>query len=313
MAVYADVVFLRELLFDGVILLLTGWVRGVRPKPWKLLLAAAIGASYTIAMLFPSLAVMYHFFIKLFVSCLMLYICYGYYSLQTYMRDLISFYMISFVLAGGLMGIYYMLMSSSSKVWATIIFIGGDVTTKWQMGTFYIIVCSLLVIYLWSHFIRSKRKQQLMQQHLAKVELQLAGQVIHCQGLVDTGNQLYDPLTKTPVMIIEISELAHMLPPKLVEALKQKDMNQVLKLITELPEMERWQERVRIVPYRGVNRNSQFMLALKPDLVKVTHQDVVYDTVKVLIGFDGGQLSADGSYQAIVHPSLIVNPTSTVS
>jgi len=312
MAIYADIIFLRELLVDGIILFLTGWVRGMRPKPWRLLLASALGAMYTLAMLIPSLADMYHFFIKLFISFLMIYISFGYYSLQTYLKDLVSFYLISFVLAGGLMGIYYMLMSSSQHVWADLIFIGGEVTTKLQMGTFYVIVCSLIIFYLWMHFVRSKRKQQLMEQHLAEVELHLAGQVVHCQGLIDTGNQLYDPLTKTPVMIVEVKQLAHMLPSVLVEQLKQGNMNDVLTTITDHAEMESWQDRIRIVPYRGVNRNAQFMLALRPDLVRVKHNDTVYDAVKVLIGFDGGQLSADGSYQAIVHPSLMINQTSSV-
>src|SRR5690606_22459872 len=124
----------------------------IKPKAWRLLIAAVVGALYTVAMLIPDLAAMYHFFIKLFISALMIYICYGYYSLQTYMRDLISLYIISFVLAGGLLGIYYMLMSSSKQAWANFIFIGGDVATKWQMGSFYIIVCILIVIYLWRHF-----------------------------------------------------------------------------------------------------------------------------------------------------------------
>src|SRR5690606_16796551 len=187
MAICADIIFLRELLVDGIILLLTGWVRGVRPKPWRLLTASALGAMYTLAMLIPSLGGMYHILIKLFISFLMIYISYGYFSLQTYLRDLISFYLISFVLAGGLVGIHYMLMSSSNQVWANLIFIGGEVTSRWQMGTFYIIVCSLLLIYLWINFIRSKQKQQLMQNHLTQVELHIAGQVIQCPGLVDTG------------------------------------------------------------------------------------------------------------------------------
>ncbi|MEK4250485.1 sigma-E processing peptidase SpoIIGA [Paenibacillus sp. FSL W7-1287] len=312
MAIYADIIFLRELLVDGIILLLTGWVRGVRPKPWRLLTASALGAMYTLAMLIPSLGGMYHILIKLFISFLMIYISFGYYSLQTYLRDLISFYLISFVLAGGLLGIYYMLMSSSQQVWANLIFTGGEVTTKLQMGTFYLIVCSMVIIYLWMNFVRSKRKQQLMEQHIADVELHLAGQVTHCHGLIDTGNQLYDPLTKTPVMIVEVNQLAHLLPFALVEQLKQGDMNRVLSTITEHEDMEKWQDRIRIVPYRGVNRNAQFMLALRPDLVRVKHNEIVYDAAKVLIGFDGGQLSADGSYQAIVHPSLMINQTSSV-
>lgn len=59
----------------------------------------------------------------------------------------------------------------------------------------------------------------------------------------------------------------------------------------------------------GVNRNTQFMLAIKPDRVVITTGETQIEAMKVLIGLDGGRLSSDNAYQAIIHPSsaAIVN------
>lgn len=71
-----------------------------------------------------------------------------------------------------------------------------------------------------------------------------------------------------------------------------------------MPEEFLWQDRLRLVPYRGVNRGAAFMLALKPDLVKIELDGKLYESTKVLIGLDGGTLSGDKAYRAIIHPSL---------
>lgn len=65
-----------------------------------------------------------------------------------------------------------------------------------------------------------------------------------------------------------------------------------------------WQDRMRLVPYRGINRGSSFMLALKPDLVKIQLGEETFYSKRVLIGLDGGTLSGDGAYRAVIHPDL---------
>ncbi|UUZ85567.1 sigma-E processing peptidase SpoIIGA [Paenibacillus sp. P26] len=47
------------------------------------------------------------------------------------------------------------------------------------------------------------------------------------------------------------------------------------------------------------------MLAIKPDRVIITTEDKQIESMKVLIGLDGGRLSSDNAYQAIIHPSLL--------
>ena len=49
LAVYVDVLFLKEMLVDGSLLLLTAWVRGVKAKPLRVLSAAAIGGLYVVS------------------------------------------------------------------------------------------------------------------------------------------------------------------------------------------------------------------------------------------------------------------------
>lgn len=55
-----------------------------------------------------------------------------------------------------------------------------------------------------------------------KLKVQLAEEELELAGLIDSGNQLYDPLTKTPVMIMHISSLEHCLPAWLTEQIYSK-------------------------------------------------------------------------------------------
>jgi stage II sporulation protein GA (sporulation sigma-E factor processing peptidase) len=68
-----------------------------------------------------------------------------------------------------------------------------------------------------------------------------------------------------------------------------------------------WQDRIRLVPYRGVNRGASFMLALKPDSVMIKLGGETFYSKRVLIGLDGGTLSGDGAYRAVIHPDLTHN------
>ncbi|MNO01806.1 Sporulation factor SpoIIGA [compost metagenome] len=46
------------------------------------------------------------------------------------------------------------------------------------------------------------------------------------------------------------------------------------------------------------------MLALKPDEVTVVLEGREIRITRVLVGLDGGRLSSEGAYRAIIHPSL---------
>lgn len=303
MAVYVDVMFLRELLVDGAILLTTAWARHIKPNPWRMLAASAIGACYVVFMLFPQLSFLFTLAIKLLMSLLMVWIAFGFATIQHFIRNVAAFYAVNFVAAGAVIGIYYLLMQGSGEVWRTIVFVNGSMHVEWKMGLFYFFAAFCIGLYIYRTVLTQKRERELVHTHLAEVKVTIEERSQTCVGLIDTGNQLYDSLTRTPVMIMEAALWEQVLPSGWLSVIKDGGVD---KLVAGMDaESFEWQHRLRLVPYRGVNRGTQFMLALKPDLVEIEFGGQVFETSKVLIGLDGGKLAADGTYQSIIHPSMV--------
>ncbi|MEX2104056.1 MAG: sigma-E processing peptidase SpoIIGA, partial [Bacilli bacterium] len=119
-----------------------------------------------------------------------------------------------------------------------------------------------------------------------------------------TGNQLRDPITRAPVVIIESHLLKGIVPDAFLQSIHElkDDWNTVLNDLDD-----EWGRRFRMIPFRSISKDSQFMMALKPDKIVIWQDGKTSESNKVLIGIDSGQLSSDGTYRAIVHPGLIVN------
>jgi len=301
--VYLDLIFLINFVTDGALLLATAWTRKISFRIWRIALASAIGASYVIMMLFPELSVLFTFTAKFLFSALMIVTAFGFGKLPIFLRNLATFYLVSFALAGGIFGLHYFFMPSV-EVLNGILFTrsGGHLFQLHLTGWFIAAVFGFMVWYYLRVF-RSTKMREALTSLTAGVEVQVEQFVLECTGLIDTGNQLYDPLTKTPVMIIEAGLWRDVIPEAWIKQIQSSDVDKILAAMGS--DSFIWQDRLRVVPYRGVNRSTQFMLALKPDCVKVSYNDKILQTGKVLIGFDGGTLSSDGSYQAIIHPMLL--------
>ncbi|WP_285891132.1 sigma-E processing peptidase SpoIIGA [Paenibacillus pasadenensis] len=305
MAVYIDVLFLREMLVDGSMLLLTAWIRGVRARPLRVLAAAAIGAAYVVLMLFPPLSFLFTVIVKVAISLLMLAVAFGYQDTRSFLRYIGAFYAVNFVAAGAVLGIHYLLLSGSDEVWSTMRFLQNGISAQLEMGAWFVICIVCMGLYLLKSVVAGRRQKELVLTHLAEVTVIIGGTEHRCTGLVDTGNQLYDPLSRTPVMVMEASLWEEDIPPGWMKGIRDC---QVDRLVAELGEDEfKWQDRIRLVPYRGINKGTQFMLAVKPDGVVIERDGIRSESSKVLIGLDGGKLVADGSYRAIIHPSLVEN------
>lgn len=292
-------------MIDAAVLGTTAWTRSVKVKPWRILLAALLGASYVMFMFVPSMSFLFTFLIKLIMSILMIYITFGFGSLQAFLRNFGAFYCINFAAAGGILGVHY-LWQSSSELWEGMLFSrSGGVTFQFQVGLIFTIVFFLIAILLYRVVYASKKQREEMTTYLAEVSVWIDNEISSCIGLIDTGNHLYDPLTRTPVMIMEVEAWKEHLPETWIKRIQRSETEE---LLTSLGAEEfHWQDRIRLVPYRGVNRGTQFMIALKPDKVIITYNQTTIEASKVLIGLDGGKLSADGSYHAIIHPKLM-NP-----
>lgn len=302
MVVYIDLIFAANLLIDGVLLWLTGWLVKMKVSWWRLALSSLVGALYVVMMFVPELSFLYTFLIKFGLSVIMLWIAFGFRSLQSYLRALGAFYIINFAAAGGIVGVHY-LLQSSGDIWNGIMFTSaGGQAHQLKIGFWFVLACLPLVLFLFKLIHSSRLRREQLETYIGEVSVDIDGVNVTCQGLLDTGNRLSDPLTRLPVMVMEASLWEGQLPASWKGRLTQSGAD---KLLLEADGQSfAWQDRMRLVPYRGVNRGSSFMLALKPDLVRIKLGEETYQSKRVLIGLDGGTLSGDGAYRAIIHPDL---------
>lgn len=304
MTVYLDILFFREMLLDAFLLILTAWIRKVKLNWWRIGLAAAIGGIYAIALFIPSISFIFHPILKLICSILIVFVAFGVHSVNAFTKTLITFYITSFVAAGSIMGFYYLLIPSSNALWTKVWLMEDGIYSVIQTSILYVIASLLLGIYLLVKMLSARKRQQLIEQHLTQIEVTIDEHLVTCIGLMDTGNQLYDPLTKTPVIIVEAKQLSSILPEALLKYIVTSDYTAA---ITKLPEaiLVKWQHRLRLIPYRAVNKTGQFLVAIKPELVSFTYGEKTYHVKNVLIGLDSGGLSSENKFQAILHPAIL--------
>ncbi|MEY9091841.1 sigma-E processing peptidase SpoIIGA [Paenibacillus sp. RC84] len=304
MVVYADLIFLVNVVMDAAVLLVTARTRRLSFKPWKLLLSSALGGSYVLLMFVPSLSFLFTFAAKIIMSLCMVWIAFGYGSLQRFLRNTGTFYVVNFVAAGGVFGLNYVFQTSGDVMNGLLFSQTGAARFNIRIETWAVIVLGAGSLVLHRLVMAGVKKKEELAVHLAEVSVIVDGADFRCTGLIDTGNQLYDPLTRTPVMVMEASQLGSMLPESWLRRIRAAEVEQIITAIGTEEDFV-WQDRLRLVPYRGVNRNTQFMLAIKPDKVVITYSSGQVETTKVLVGLDGGQLSGDGAYHAIIHPTLV--------
>lgn len=303
MVVYADLIFLINFLMDAAMLIVTAKTRKLSFQWWRIALAASLGAAYVVMMFLPVPALLFTFSVKCIFCVGMIMTAFGFGSLQNFLRTLGAFLLVNFAVAGGMFGIHYVWASSSEVMQGIVFTQSGAPVYEIQVGILFVLVLLFpLIWWLRTVFLSAKQREQLTS-FVAEVTIQIEEFTATCKGLIDTGNQLYDPLTRTPVMVMEVSEWSDVLPAAWLQKIRSADVDQIISGIGS--DDFAWQDRLRLVPYRGVNRNTQFMLAIKPDKVVIHHNDRQIEVTKVLIGLDGGKLCSDGTYQAIIHPTLI--------
>jgi stage II sporulation protein GA (sporulation sigma-E factor processing peptidase) len=307
MIVYVDLIFLVNFMIDGFLLYMTARTRKIPVVWWRVLCGSGIGAIYVVFMFIPAISFLFTFAIKLCFALIMMVVSFGYASLQHFLRNMGTFYLINFVAAGGILAIRYFWESSNEVLNGIAVSQSGGVTHELQFGIIFIAVVLVAVMWFYKHVLHSAKQREELTSFFAKVQIDIGLVQLNCIGLIDTGNQLYDPLTRTPVMIIEASQYEAYVPEAWMKKIRESEVDQIIAGMGQDDEVEGfvWQDRLRLVPYRGINKATQFMLAIKPDRVTISHMDRCVESHKVWIGLDGGKLSSDNSYQAIIHPMLM--------
>ncbi|GAE33865.1 sigma-E processing peptidase SpoIIGA [Halalkalibacter akibai] len=300
MTLYLDVIWFLNLLIDYLLISLTALVLKRRFQHIRMILAALFASLIVFLMFSPISDLFYQPWMKFLYSAGIVFIAFGYKRFRYFIQGLLMFYFVAFMTGGGLFALHFFWQTEitvlDGMVQANSGYFGSGIS--WV----FVLIGFPLIWFFSKHRFEDIEIKQVQYESLVDVFITISGYTISVRGLVDSGNQLSDPLTKKPVMIIEASLLYPHFGKEVIDHLitfhehPEIEINSEHKLI----------ERASIIPYRVIGQSSPFITGLKPDHVKIHYQNQVFETKNVLLGLHDKELSPDGAFTCIVHPKLVL-------
>ena len=235
------------------------------------MLGAFIGSTIVIFAFTPFASMMTHPIMKLLYSLLIVYTAFGFTTFRNYAQTVL-------LLLCNLYG--WRRINGHSFLLQTNEMVNGLVQSQSisygdPISWLFVIFGFPIIYYFSKKRIESVEVTKIHYDQIVKLKIQLAEEELELAGLIDSGNQLYDPLTKTPVMIMHISSLEHCLPAWLTEQIYSKTQ------IPQIPENDSgWATKLRLIPFRAVGVENQFYGQLSQKVYKFIMKVVLLSSIK---------------------------------
>ena len=107
MTIYIDIVIIENLIMNYIILLATGMVLKIEIKHMRLILASLEGAIYTVLVYMQIIPIYSNFLLKIILSFVIVYIAFRVQSIKQMWKNLLFFYLTSFVFGGTAFALLY--------------------------------------------------------------------------------------------------------------------------------------------------------------------------------------------------------------
>ncbi|MDR7074482.1 sigma-E processing peptidase SpoIIGA [Fictibacillus barbaricus] len=295
MTVYLDVIWFLNFCIDYVLISLTAHVLKRNASKKRILLATLAASSYVILIVYPQFMIFSQPVLKFLFSIVIMLIAFGFKRFRYTLKNLAMFYFVSFVTGGGIFALHYFMQTDAEIM-------NGVLTTRGSgMGdpvSWLFVVTGVPVLWYFSKKrIDDITVQKMDAESIVTVMIKIDEIEIQAIGLIDTGNKLYDPISKMPVMVLDMNIHGFNFPEAIQTA--SRDVLSIGSEDSDHP----WVSRLRIVPYRSVG-NQQFLACIKPDSIEIVKEGNHEKTPPSLVGFSWTALSSEGQFDAIVHPKM---------
>jgi stage II sporulation protein GA (sporulation sigma-E factor processing peptidase) len=265
LVVYIDLLILINLIVDFFLLYITGKTLKLKMKFRFVFLAASIGSIYTITLIYPGLELFSAFYFKIIVSVILIYISFGNRGFVTNLKILSVFILYSMLLAGLCIFIQYNKYS----------YVDGPVIINFSYQWLF---ASLMVLYMIIDrlvaYIKDRNKLFTL---IYNIDIVFKNKCKTVRAFLDTGNELREPVTNLPVIIVESSVFENM------------DLKGESKFY---------------IPYRVINGGIGKLQGFKADVVRIDFgKEIKYR--EAIIAICQEKLSKLGDYHALLSRGII--------
>lgn len=295
MTIYIDVVLIENLIMNYIILLATGVILKTRIRHFTLVAAGLIGAIYTILAYIVTIEIYSNFFLKLLLSIIMIYIAFYPQTMKQMWKDLIVFYLTSFVFGGAAFALIYIIKPQD------ILMKNGLFLGTYPLKTVLLSgIVGFVIILIVFKIVKSKISKKDIYK---EIKVYINDSEINLKAMLDTGNMLKDPITGKPVIVVERSVLYNILPKELLDNIENILGGDLEKISTKIK--DEFIKKLKFIPFSSLGRQNGMLIGIQPNYVEIFDEHDILKKKDVIVGIYDKSLTKDGKYQALMGMDFI--------
>lgn len=275
MVVYADVLMAVNLIVDYFLLKISGKILNFTPKLWRMILAAVLGAVFSLYIFFPQGKAITELTVKILMSSVMVLVSFGFKNLKFFLKAFGTFFIVTCLYAGIMIALWQTLKPKGMVINNSVVYFNIS-----PVALVFATVLGYLIYILCSKIFASSAKFA----QKCEIKISVDNQNAYATAIIDTGNSISDLFSKSEIIIADESILI------LLFGTTDKEKNP--KLIP----------RYRAIPCSTVSGHD-ILDGFRCDSAVITYQNKIINIEKPIVAISKNGLKED--YSAIINPKII--------
>lgn len=288
--IYLDIIFLENLIMNVIIIYSTGILIKIKPKFIRTIISSGVGSIYSILLYITELEIYTSIISKIILSIIMVYIAYNPKSVAKMWKQVLIFYMTSFIFGGVSLYLIYFLKPKDILI-KNGVFVGEYMLKVIFLGGIF----GFIIVKLSTKIIKTKFTSKDMH---CKIKIKLNDKEIETKAILDTGNLVKEPITNTPVVIVEKNILYNVVPKEILDNI-ENILKGNLNKISERIQIE-YIPKLRYIPFKSLGKENGILLGIKADEIEVEMDGDTKKSKNIIIGIYERKLSKKGEYYALL-------------
>ncbi len=275
--VYVDILLILNAFVNFFILLLTSAVSKKELKLLRIILASIVGSLFSLYIFLPSRGFLIETLVRFACSVITVFVCFGKMKITTFIRLTLTFYAASFIYAGVMLAIWFILKPEAMAINNGMVYLG--ISPLLLIG---ITLASYIILSLIKFFTRKNGEGG----GICGLKCEFGGKTIILTALIDTGHSIRDQIGNLPIAVIT---------PAKIKELLQDDFESFCS--GEIDADSPLFSKIRMIPCKTVG-GSILLKALRCEKATVHIKDKVLNKGSILLAMSETNLGGD--YDAIV-------------
>lgn len=292
MTIYLDIIFFENLFMNYIILFATETILKSQFKIIRTFLSSLIGSVYAVLTYVTDMEIYSSILLKIILSMSMVYIAFNSKNLKSFFKQLIIFYLTSFTFGGVAFAFVYFVNPQN------ILFEKGVLITTYPIKIILVAgIIGFLIITTAFKNIKGKLRKKDM---FCNIKIIINSKSVYVKAIIDTGNFLREPITQTPVVVVQKNVLKGVIPSYILENIEDIINGKSVNLYEYI-------SKIRIIPFTSLGKENGVLLGIKADKILVEAEDKYIDINNVIIGIYDGILEKNKRYMALLGLELLEN------